>query len=214
MRSARAVAALLAFLGGASPAAAQGAAGPVARADAAGALGWFNARKVVSDANLYDNDWYNRSLYGGGSLGWYWSDNWKTEFEAGASTEARLNAAVPTTINGRPASIYSTYEFSTRRVAVGQLYQFYRNVWVHPFIGGGVDLTWESIDRYDETFSTGSPTRVERPTQDEFHVRPYATLGLKAYMTRRGFFRTDLKFVADSHGLDEVTLRFGFGIDF
>ena len=33
-------------------------------------------------------------------------------------------------------------------------------------------------------------------------------------MTPHGFFRTDLKFVADSHGLDEVTLRFGFGIDF
>ena len=214
MRSTRPVAALVAFLALAAPAAAQHAARPLARADAAGTLGWFNARKAVPDANLYENDWYNRSLYGGGSVGWYWTDNWRTELEAGASSEAELTGVELATINGRPASLYSTHEFSTRRLAIGQLYQFYRNVWVHPFIGGGLDLTWESIDRYDQTFSSGPTTRIDHPTRSEFHVRPFAVMGLKAYMSRRGFFRTDMKFVADSHGLGEVTLRVGFGIDF
>jgi outer membrane protein W len=214
MRSTRALAAIVAVLALAAPAAAQTSSGRLARADAAGALGWFNARKVVPDANSYDNDWYNRSLYGGGSAGWYWTDNWKTELEAGATTEADLRATQLDTVNGRLTTFYSTYQFSTRRIAVGQHYQFFRNAWVHPFVGGGLDLAWETIDRYDEQYSSAGPSRIEHPERSEFHARPFATLGLKAYMTQRGFFRTDLKFVAASHGLEEVTLRLGLGIDF
>lgn len=214
MRGTRTILAVVAFLATAIPGSAQPAAAPISRVDAAGALGWLNAQKAVPDNYGGNNDWYNRSLYGGGSFGWYWTDNWKTEIEGGGSTQAELYGAEPIVIDGRPASIYSTYGFSTARVAIGQQYQFFRNVWVHPFIGGGVDLTWETIERYDEVYSSQTPGRINRPDQHEFHTRPFATFGLKAYMTRRGFFRTDLKFVADSHGLDEVTLRFGFGVDF
>jgi hypothetical protein len=198
----------------AAPAAAQTSSRPLTRVDAAGALGWFNARKSVPDAYRDDSDWYNSSLYGGASVGWYLTDHVKTELEAGASSEAELTGTSPALSGGFQLPIYSRYEFSTKRLAVGQVYQFYRNVWVHPFIGGGLDLTWETINQYDEQYSSAGPSRLQHPERSEFHVRPYATLGLKAYMTQRGFFRTDMKFVADSHGLGEVTLRFGLGIDF
>src|SRR5262245_27360053 len=217
MRGMRTAVAVVALLGMSTPGWAQTGTAPVSRADAAGTLGWLNAQKTVPNAYRDDNDWYNRSLYGGAIVGWYWTDNWKTEIEGGGSTKGELRGTETRFVIGQPTTVYSTYEFSTSRVTIGQQYQFFRNVWLHPFIGGGIDFTWESIERYDEGYlslPTPSFVRVEHPEQQEFHTRPFGTLGFKAYMTPRGFFRTDLKFVANSHGLDEVTLRFGFGVDF
>jgi hypothetical protein len=201
----------------ATPALAQTSNSPVSRADVAGTLGWFNAKQSVPDIGSYGNDWYSRSLYVGGSAGWYWNDHLKSEVQAGASTEGELQGAETTFVNGRANTVYSTYTFRTVKLAVGQQYQFFRNAWVHPFIGGGVDFTWEFIERYDEVipaFPASGFVRVERPERREFHTRPFANFGLKAYITQRGFFRSDMKLVANSHGLDEVILRLGFGIDF
>jgi hypothetical protein len=196
---------------------AQTSTSPVSRADIAGTIGWFNARQSIPDISSYGNDWYSRSVYGGVSTGWYWNDHWKTEVDAGASTQADLRGTQSTFVDGRVNTVYSTYEFRTARLAVGQHYQFFRNVWIHPFIAGGVDFTWETIERYDEVISPFPAVglhRADRPDRREFHTRPFVTFGLKAYMTPHGFFRSDMKFVTDRDGLDEVILRAGFGIDF
>lgn len=217
MRAAYTAIAVGALLAMATPAWAQSGGARISRGDAVGTLGWLNARQAVPEGYGDDDDWYNRSLYGGASFGWYWTDHWKSEIDGGATTRAELRGGQTTFVGGRQDSIYSTYGFSTSRIALGQQYQFFRNVWVHPFIGGGIDFTWESIDQFDQVFSsfpTPATVRIDHPDRSEFHTRPFATVGLKAYMTPHGFFRTDVKFVADSHGLDEVTLRFGFGIDF
>lgn len=201
----------------AAPASAQATSSPVSRADVAGTLGWFNAKQSVPDIGGYGNDWYSRSLYVGGSAGWYWNDHLKTEVQAGASTEGELVGTEIVSVNGRPNTVYSTYRFRTVNLAVGQQYQFFRNAWVHPFIGGGVDFSWEFTEKYDEliqAFPAIGPVRVNQPERHEFHTRPFATFGLKAYITQRGFFRSDMKLAANSDGLDEVILRFGFGIDF
>ena len=44
-------------------------------------------------------------------------------------------------------------------------------------------------------------------------VRPFVATGFKAYMTQRAFFRSDVR-VGVRDGVDEVLLRFGFGVDF
>ena len=216
MKGACSTVALGVLLALATPGWAQTTGSPTTRSDVTGTLGWFNGQKSVPDNYNGRNDWYNRSLYAGVGAGWYWTDNWKTEVEGGATTEGELRGTQLTFV-GRQTTIYSTYAFRTARLAVGQQYQFLHNAWVHPFVGGGIDFTWESIDQSDEIFPpapNSGPQVVNHPRRREFHARPFATLGLKAYMTPRGFFRTDMRFVANSHGLDEVTLRFGFGIDF
>ena len=192
---------------------AQGTARPVSQADVSGSFGWLNADKSELDSYRSGNDRYNSSLYGGGSLGWYWTDHWKTEVEGGASTGADLLVYSPTVIDGRQATLYSTYTISTSRIAIAQQYQFFRNVWFHPFVGAGPDSTWERTRRHDEIYSA-LPVRTQAfPTQTALLARPFATVGFKAYFTPRAFFRTDMK-VAFDKGVDEALIRFGLGVDF
>jgi hypothetical protein len=192
---------------------------PVTRADAMGTIAWFNADKGGLDRY---NDWYNRSIYGGASFGWYWTDNLKTEIDGGVSSKVELEVYNFSNINNRTIQSESTYHFATRRIAFGQQYQFYRNVWFHPFVAAGVDLTWERINQEDglETVfdSTTRQTQITHfevvhPPRTELRTRPFATFGFKTYMTPRSFFRTDMKLVFRG-GLDELLMRFGIGVDF
>ena len=212
MRRKQAAIAAVLLLAVAPVARAQTVAGPLQRADVSATLGWLNADKGDLDDNRGSNDWYNRSLYGGAGLGWYWTDHWKTEIDGGASTSADLR--VYSYVNdGRTTPLSSTYAFATRRVAIGQQYQFGRNVWVHPFAGAGIDLTWEQTDRTDEIYSSQGVRTTTHPRRTEWRTRPFATFGLKVYVGPRAFFRTDMKLVFDK-GIDEALFRFGLGVDF
>jgi outer membrane protein with beta-barrel domain len=213
MRLRHTVIAAVALLAVAPVAWAQGAGGPVSRADVSGTLGWLNANKTELDGFSGSNDWYNRSLYGGAGLGWYWTDHWKTQIEGGLSSSAELRVYSQALIDGRTASLSSNYTFVTRRLAIGQQYQFFRNQWVHPFAGVGLDLTWEQTDRTDEIYWSLPVRTTAYPRRTELLTRPFATFGVKAYITPRAFVRTDMKLVFDK-GVDEALLRFGIGVDF
>ncbi len=191
---------------------AQGVGGPVSRGDASVTLGWLNVDKAGVDGSRGYNDWY-RSLYGGAGLGWYWTDHWKTEIDGGVSSSAELNVYSLAVIDGRNTPLTSTYSFVTRRVAIGQQYQFQRNVWVHPFAGVGIDLTWEQTDRSDEIYSSQPVRTTTPPRRTEWITRPFVMFGLKAYVAPQAFFRTDLRLVFDK-GIDEALFRFGLGVDF
>lgn len=206
----------------AAPAAAQQVAArtvPLVRVDAHGTLGWFNAE--APGPNRYD-DWYNRSLFAGAGAGWYWTDHLKTEVEIGATTEAELYSAEPVILSGRPLHVAFITRFRTTRLGIAQHYQFFRNAWFHPHLGAGVDVRWVTTERRDEPVYDYDPvTRQPRLIRERVHlpaattrdVRPFAAAGFKAYMTQRGFFRSDVRFGL-GEGVDEVVLRFGFGVDF
>ena len=191
---------------------------PLARADVTGIIAWLNANK----SGLTDyNNWYNRSAYGGASAGWFWTDHLKTEIEAGVSSAAELYAAEPIDIDGVRTYTTSEYRFSTRRVAVSQQYQFLHNAWVHPHAGAGADVTWERTERSDDpVFTFDQATRATRIVRPAFTaepttrvvVRPFAEIGLKAYMSRQVFFRADMRMLFQGR-LDEVLFRFGVGVD-
>lgn len=206
-------------------AAEQPAAPQRARADVAGTIGWLSGNK--SDlSGRWSNDWYNRGLFGGATAGWYWTEHHKTEIEFGASSAASFWTAQEfSSSSGFPAYGSSYYTFSTRRVAVGQQYQFLHNAWVHPHVGAGLDLTWERVtERDDPVFASGpydpvnNQPRVIRnarvvPPHIDLRARPFAEAGFKAYVSPRAFFRGDLR-VIGLRRVDEVILRCGFGIDF
>ena len=199
----------------------QAAPSPLARADVAGTIGWLSGNKsdVHTESN---NDWYNRGLYVGAVGGWYWTDHHKTQFEAGLTNSIDFRTYGSTTINGSQGWSSSAFKFTLGRVAIGQHYQFFRNAWVHPHVGGGVDLTWERATEHAEPIMGFDPftgrTKELRPggtfgPSTTLHVRPYVETGFKAYASRRAFFRGDLRILARD-GIDEVLLRCGFGIDF
>jgi hypothetical protein len=213
MRGRHAAIAAIVLVASAPAARAQGVAGPVSRADLFVSAGWFNADKSELSSERAGNDWYNHSLYGGVGFGWYWTDHLKTEIDGGATTGADLRVYTPTVVDGRQATLYSTYTIGTTRLAISQQYQFYRNVWFHPFVSGGLDVTWERTHREDEIYSS-IPIRTQPfAATTELLVRPFAAVGFKTYFTPRAFFRTDLKIAFDK-GVDEALLRFGLGMDF
>ena len=153
---------------------------PVARADVTAVLAWLNANK----SGLSDyNDWYNRSAYGGASVGWFWTDHLKTELDFGASSPAELYATKELEIDGVHTYTASEYRFSTRRIAVNQQYQFLRNVWVHPHAGVGVDVTWERTERED---AAGIRLRSADP-HDAARSRPAFTAPVTTRVLYRPF---------------------------
>lgn len=200
-----------------TPAAAQAPA-PLARADLLGTIGWLNLQ--ASEGHPYD-DWTSVVFLGAGG-GWYWTDHLKTEIDGGRSGTSRRYAPRVVDAGGRPEYGASIYEVSSRRLAVSQQYQFFRNVWFHPHLGLGLDLTWEKTKRRDEPVYTYDPvTRQSRiveqirtfPTRTDLLSRPFAEVGFKAYTTRRSFFRGDVR-VLFRDGVEDVLFRCGFGADF
>jgi opacity protein-like surface antigen len=194
---------------------------PISRVDVSGTLGWFNANKSDLEP-APNNDWYNRSLHGGVSVGWYWTDHLKTEIEAGATTTATLRNYPRVVFDGQPTNASVESSFRTRKLAVSQQYQAYRNEWAHPYVAAGVETTWERVTEsygplylYDSVARTSrlvAPPRTEGP-ETRVVVRPFGAVGVKAYMTPHSFFKTELRMSA-RRGVDEVLLRFGFGVDF
>jgi hypothetical protein len=214
----------LALAGGtAAPCAAQSVSGaPVTRSDLTVAVSWLNADKSGLSTEHYD-DWINRGVLASGTFGWFWTDHLKTEIEAAISGRLRRSVYDRFTVGSRQTSLESTYHFGTRRLAIGQQYQFYRNVWFHPSLTAGVDVAWEEIEQSDRILSIydfetrqsqfNPQPEIEQPTRKEVHVRPFTSVGFKAYMTQRAYFRSDMRFVFHG-GIDEVLIRFGFGVDF
>ncbi len=194
---------------------------PVSRVDVTGIVAWLNANKSGLSEDGY-NDWYNRAAFGGAGVGWYWTDHLKTEVDAGVSSRVSLRSIESSSDSRQQRIIYDEYGFATRRIGFAQHYQFGRNVWFHPWVSAGVDLTWEQIDETEGPIqifdnvthqSHQEPGEGALPRRTEFTARPFGALGFKTYMAPRTFFRTDMKFVFRG-GVDEVLVRFGLGVDF
>lgn len=193
---------------------------PLVRGDVVGVLGWQHVNTSNLGGNS-SNDWDNRGVYGGATAGWFWTDHHKIEVEIGATNTSRFTTYETLFIDNATASGRSVYSFSTRRVAIGEQYQFFRNEWFHPHVAVGVDVTWETTTETEEPLIAwgrpGGPLQI-RPgavhgPETSLRVRPFGEVGFKAYMTPRGFFRSDLRMMARG-GINEAQLRFGFGVDF
>jgi hypothetical protein len=192
---------------------------PLARGDATGIVAVLGVENDVVEPYRGD-DWHG-ALFGGVAGGWYWTDHLKTELDFGAGTESSVYRARPITIGGQSTYVSTESTVSQRTLGISQQYQFFRNVWFHPHLAAGVNVSWEHIT--DEIspvviYSPTSPPRVVQPGRSEgprteTRVRPFVATGFKAYFNQRGFFRTDIRF-AFKDGLDEVLVRAGFGIDF
>jgi outer membrane protein W len=191
----------------------------VTTGDVAGTIGWLSADTHPSGP-YNDNNWAN-TLFGAVSAGWYWTDNLKTEVDFGVGTKARVFSSDRITLEGRTTFVTTDSRFSRRTLGISQQYQFFHNVWFHPHLAAGVNVTWERrtdqigpVYLYDDVARTSRIVTLQQPgPRTSVTVRPFVAAGYKAYMTRRTFFRNDLR-VAFRGGPDETVLRIGFGVDF
>jgi opacity protein-like surface antigen len=206
-------------IGVAAPAAAQAqdVVRPVARADAWAAVGWHHAR--LAEAGEYD-DWYHSSVAGTLGASWYWTDHLRTEIDAGATSRGRIYVFEPAFTDNQITGRYGWIRHRTRAVGVTHHYQFFRNAWFHPYLGVGVDVIHQTEDEHVEpvlAFDRVGRSTVLEPARDESTTRtlarPAASLGFKAYLTPRAYFRTDAR-IGVRRQIEDVIVRFGFGVDF
>jgi hypothetical protein len=192
----------------------------VTRGDVTGTIGWLSADTHPS--GLYNDDNWANSFFSAASAGWHWTDNLKTEVDVGAGTKARVFSSDRITIEGRSTYVTTDSKFARRMLGISQQYQFFHNVWFHPHLAAGANVTWERrTDRIGPIYLYDDVTRTSRIVTLEHNdaprtsvtVRPFVAAGFKAYMTERTFFRNDLR-IAFRGGPDETVLRIGFGVDF
>jgi hypothetical protein len=193
----------------------------LSRGDVHVVVGWQNLKPGDAPPSRWNDRWVNTIVWSSAGAGWYWTDNLKTQVDLGGGTEGTQLRFSPITVDGRQVNLTLRLGVRHQTVAVSQQYQFYRNRWVHPFVGAGVALARETrIERYDAIIVYDNvtkitqtiPARVESPYH-EMVVRPFGTLGFKAYLSPRAFFTLDTR-VTVRQGVDEVLFRFGFGTDF
>jgi outer membrane protein W len=188
---------------------------PVARVDAWAGLGWHHAR--LAEEGAYD-DWYHTSHAGNVSAGWYWTDHLKTEIDASATSRGQIFVADTTFVNGQPAGRYGFLRHHTQSLGLTQQYQFLRNAWFHPFLGVGLDFVRETEEEHFEAIQLFDRSNgVIEPPHDETSrrtfVRAAASIGFKGYLSRRAYFRSDLRIGVRSQ-IEDVVMRFGVGVDF
>jgi len=210
---------LVALLAQSPATTAPSATSPVMRGDVQGVIGWQN----LHDHDAVDryNDWLNDIFYGGVGAGWYWTDHLKTHVDFGAGTRGETYRFEQFVTNGLPAYENSRVRIQQTNLAIGQQYQFFRNQWFHPHVGGGIDIARQSThSEYFPITVFDSATRTERvivpgrtEEDSDVIVRPFVQTGFKAYMTRKAFFTSDARVLFRS-GTDEILFRFGFGVDF
>ena len=184
------------------------------RLDITAGVGWINGR--AQSASRYDN-WYNDAAWYGVEAGFYLTENVKLEVGAGAagegfawSQETRFDTL------GRPIEwITSNHGHSSRTVSAGVTYQFGSNAWVHPYLGGGVDVDRVKIRTTSYRSGQNYPGTGEDPEVVTFETvgHAFAVAGAKVYFSQRVFLRADVKATGRT-GLNKVIARFGLGVDF
>jgi hypothetical protein len=191
---------------------------PLARGDVTGTIGWIAVNTTGLES--YRN-WHGQGFFAAGA-GWYWTDHLKTDVEIGTSTTTETYSAVPIDVGGQRQFAPSYVRFGSARVALVQRYQFGRNQWFHPTLGGGVDIVRERYSRRDEPFyaydqvtrqSRLLRTAVRHPEEHETAVHALAVGGFKAYVTPRAFFLADMRVTFASRA-EDILFRVGFGVDF
>lgn len=207
------------------PAAAAAQAPPAAapglpRFDAAGYIVWLGAETRDLPGAVY-RTW---DATGGGALGggFYWTEHVKLEVDVGVSEERVLYGS--RTLESSPNGyrhLYTSHYAASRTVSLTTVYQALHNTWVHPFVGGGVDVDWERRRTEAEIRSyaaspAGSTSNVELLPDETSHARRVQAAlvaGAKFYVSRRAFVRTDVR-LSFSSQIDAVRWRAGAGFDF
>ena len=171
------------------------------------------------------NDWYTEGRYAA-SIGYYWTEHLKTEFEFAYSGEGSRymvdHAPVPGTIAVQTIGIeaYHRVEQAAARV----VWQFGTNTWVHPYVNAGYVLDAEHRRYYApvQYYYPGDPrTRppiLVRPELNDdrgYVYRSGVTLGAgsKFYVSANSYINGALQWTY-ARPARTMTALAGFGVEF
>ena len=186
--------------------------------DATLTIGWAGSEYELS---RYDR--WRASLLVGGSVGHFWTDHLKTEFEAGWSNPGKAEIYEDITYLGALTYAEADHRSHDLRLGATQIYQFGRNAWVHPYVGVGFDVVRRetSIERRPQSRAVFLPPNrnipVEIPPASERRTDVFGQgilkTGLKLYASEKAFFYTEFK-LGLRRDVDHVVWKIGLGFDF
>lgn len=190
--------------------------------------GLFQARPEEGDSQNYD-DWYSEGRYAVG-VGYYWTENFKTEIEFAHTPEASRYVQDFTVIPGTgqfyPFSVEKFHRI--QHTSVRAVWQFLDNTWVHPYVNGGFVFETERhryfvpgqfavpVDPRGTTppFPPG-PLRPEFSSAETTDHRGGVTAGggAKFYVSPNAYINTSMQ-VTYAKPATTVSFIAGFGFDF
>jgi hypothetical protein len=168
-----------------------------AQTDIAGQAVWFGNHKP--DIGDPWNSWYSTGA-GSVTVGHHWTPHLRTEIAGTVSRAGRIYDNEPFVFGGRETFRAREHVIQATTVAGGVTYQFFQNQWFHPFVGGGVELVRER-------------QQAAATVRYDLAAQPFATAGLKAYVSPRAFVRTEVTASANRHGVSHVSWAGGIGVE-
>lgn len=190
-----------------------------------GVLGGWGGLRSTSDRDY--NPWDGVGVVAL-QIGRYWTDHIKTEVQIQTTSEAVVfeNPRAPVVVPGvsTPVFRYSELQMRVRGAAALVHYQFFRNQWFHPFLGVGVSIDVDRLQRrFPEQVVPAGPNaslpwvtlaREVGPIRTETSVRPLLAGGFKVYVAHRAFLRSDASLGVSVHERGTLRWQFGGGFDF
>lgn len=169
------------------------------------------------------NDWSTPSGLGSLSVAHYWTSHLKTE-AAISNLTARdgFTDASVTLPSGAVVRTYNMLLSRQQQVAVSGVYQFFDNEFAHPYVSAGLRAGVLNIESrrspYASLYQNGTYQSValpeDRTTRTQLQVRPFVAVGSKAYFSERVFARPEAMLAFGTHGVSQLGLNLGFGVDF
>lgn len=193
--------------------------------DAGASVGLFQSFPG-SQQTGYSQDWYFEGRYAA-SIGRYWTEHLKTEFELASTGEGHRYAQRFANAPGVPPSYTFPVDefFQLNQVSGRVVWQFFENSWVHPYVLGGVSYDIErQREQLPQPFYYPNAPRPNEPpvpiapaegrgTRTVNRVGAIAGVGAKFYMSPRAFFNAAF-LTTHTRPTHTVSLVGGFGIDF
>lgn len=187
-------------------------------------VGTFTARPGENDPPHY-NDWYSEGRYAA-SIGYYWTENLKTELEFATSGEGTqyIQEYVRIPATGQPYLLSMERFHRLQQTSLRMVWQFYENTWVHPYVNAGVVLDVDR-NRYhvpeqysyvaDPRFTPRQLVRPDFTSGTEYDYRAGFTIGggAKFYMSPKTYLNAGTQ-VSLGEPFKTVTLLAGFGVEF
>lgn len=204
----------------------------LARWDFNVSAGFFEHRPFEVSDPFSGDDWYGEGRYSA-SIGYYWTEHFKTELEFAHTGEGRRWTQEIITVPGTSINhpIGTEVFHRLQQTSARAVWQFNENTWVHPYLNAGVVFDaerrmWQSPAQFyyppynpNAPSSTGRPPVLVRPEiargSKVMEYRTGITVGggSKFYMSTNTYLNAGMQVTYANPAVTAAVLV-GFGVDF
>lgn len=185
----------------------------------------FDRERPSDRVNVYDvyNDSWRAGVAVQVDAGRYWNSHFKTEVSFAALNGHTDFGSDAVPVPGGIGVSYFETHIARKQVAAAVTYQFFENVFAHPYVSAGIRATLHDGHKVRPPIAylpyalQGPATHQIPPFESrdrEVFTRPYVAAGFKSYFNERTFIRSELSTAYAESGVRQWTLRLGMGVDF